>query len=202
MTKEVVEHAFEPFFTTKAKGEGIGLGLATVYGIVAQAHGHVQIFSEPGLGTSFVILLPATRQDAETEPARAGKPGAGTGEAILVVEDEPAMREVTRRILCRNGYRVTTAASGREALEIAADPERRIDVLLTDMVMPQMLGKEAAERIRALRPGVKVLFMSGYTQGLLDSQGVVAAGVNLIEKPFTEKSLLAKLREVISCDAP
>jgi CheY-like chemotaxis protein len=112
------------------------------------------------------------------------------------------MREVTRRILSRNGYRVITAASGREAIEVAADRANRIDVVLTDVVMPQMLGKEAAERIRALRPGLKVLFMSGYTQGLLDSQGVVAAGVNLIEKPFTEKTLLAKLREVITCDAP
>jgi two-component system, cell cycle sensor histidine kinase and response regulator CckA len=198
MTRDVLDHAFEPFFTTKAKGEGTGLGLATVYGIVTQARGHVQVYSEPGIGTTFTILLPAT--GAVPEPAPDQAPGGGAGETVLVVEDEPAMREVTRRILSRNGYRVITAANGREAIEVAANQAHGIDVVLTDVVMPQMLGKEAAERIRALRPGVKVLFMSGYTQGLLDSQGVVTAGVNLIEKPFTEKSLLAKLREVITCD--
>jgi PAS domain S-box-containing protein len=200
MTKEVIDHVFEPFFTTKPKGEGTGLGLATVYGIITQAHGHVQVQSEPGIGTTFTFLLPATGQDAvpEAAPAGAARGIAGGGETILVVEDEPAMREVTRRILCRNGYRVITAVNGRDAVEVAAKHAEDIDVLLTDVVMPQMLGKEAAERIRELRPGVKVLFMSGYTQGLLDSQGVVAEGVNLIEKPFTEKTLLAKLREVIS----
>jgi two-component system, cell cycle sensor histidine kinase and response regulator CckA len=204
MTRDVLDHAFEPFFTTKAKGEGAGLGLATVYGIITQARGHVQVYSEPGIGTTFTILLPATGACAATEPAQDATglaPGTGAGETVLVIEDEPAMREVTRRILSRNGYRVITAANGREAIEVAADKASGIDVVLTDVVMPQMLGKEAAERIRALRPGVKVLFMSGYTQGLLDSQGVVAAGVNLIEKPFTEKSLLGKLREVITCDA-
>jgi CheY-like chemotaxis protein len=112
------------------------------------------------------------------------------------------MREVTRRILSRRGYRVITAASGREAIEIAANHAGGIDVLLTDVIMPQMLGKEAAERIRALRPSVKVLFMSGYTQGLLDTQGVLEAGVNLIEKPFTEASLLTKLRQIIASGGP
>jgi PAS domain S-box-containing protein len=199
MTKEVIDHAFEPFFTTKPKGEGTGLGLATVYGIVTQVRGHVQVHSEPGLGTTFTILLPASGQDAAPAPAPDEASG-GTGETILVVEDEPAMREVIRRILSRNGYHVISAANGREAIEIAASHADPIDLLLTDVVMPQMPGKEAAERIRALRPGMKVLFMSGYTQGLLSSQGVVAPGVNLIEKPFTEKSLLTKLREVIACD--
>jgi two-component system, cell cycle sensor histidine kinase and response regulator CckA len=202
MTRDVLDHAFEPFFTTKAKGEGSGLGLATVYGIVTQARGHVQVCSEPGIGTTFTILLPATGAGAVPEPAPDRACGTGAGETVLVVEDEPAMREVTRRILSRNGYQVITAANGREAIEVAANQANGIDVVLTDVVMPQMLGKEAAERIRALRPGVKVLFMSGYTQGLLDRQGVVAPGVNLIEKPFTEKTLLAKLREVITCDAP
>ena len=108
------------------------------------------------------------------------------------------MREVTRRILARNGYEVITAASGRDAIEIASGRPGGIDVLVSDVVMPQMLGKETAERIRALHPAVKVLFMSGYTGGVLDTQGVLEAGVNLIEKPFTEASLLAKLREVIS----
>jgi CheY-like chemotaxis protein len=117
---------------------------------------------------------------------------------VLVVEDEAAMREVTHRILTRNGYQVITAVNGRDAVQVAAGYSGDIDVLLTDVVMPQMLGKEAAERIRALYPAIKVLFMSGYTQGILDTQGVVETGVNLIEKPFTEASLLAKLSEIMS----
>jgi PAS domain S-box-containing protein len=202
MSKEVLDHAFEPFFTTKPKGQGTGLGLATVYGIIMQARGHVQVSSEPGNGTTFTILLPATGRGAvarqEPERARCG----GAGETVLVVEDEPAMRDVTRRILSRNGYHVITASGGHEAIDIAANRADAIDVVLTDVVMPRMLGNEAAERIRELRPSVKVVFMSGYTHGVLDTQGVVAAGVNLIEKPFTEKSLLAKLREVIAGDEP
>ena len=110
------------------------------------------------------------------------------------------MREVTRRILSRHGYQVITAADGREAIEVAANHAGRIDGVLTDVVMPHMLGKEAAERIRQLRPGVKVMFMSGYTQGVLDTQGVVPAGIHLIEKPFTENSLLTKLRQVLASD--
>jgi two-component system cell cycle sensor histidine kinase/response regulator CckA len=121
---------------------------------------------------------------------------------VLIVEDEPAMREVTRRILSRSGYNVIVAATGHEAIEIAAARSGDIDVLLTDVVMPRMLGKEAAERIRALRPGVKVLFMSGYAQGVLDSQGVVEADVNLIQKPFSQTQLLATLRQIIAGAPP
>jgi hypothetical protein len=204
MTREVIDRAFEPFFTTKSKGVGTGLGLASVYGIITQARGHVRVYSEPGIGTTFTILLPATGHDAV--PARAPAPASasagGTGETILVVEDEPAMREVTRRILSRSGYQVITAANGREAIQAATSHDGGIDVLVTDIVMPQMLGQEAAERIRALRPGVKVLFMSGYTRGLLDSKGIAAGDVNLIEKPFTEESLLTRLRQVMANEDP
>jgi PAS domain S-box-containing protein len=206
MTREVIDRAFEPFFTTKSKGEGAGLGLASVYGIITQARGHVQVYSEPGIGTTFTILLPATGHDAV--PARAPASASasasesGTGETILVVEDEPAMREVTRRILSRSGYQVITAANGREAIQVATNYDGGIDVLVTDIVMPQMLGQEAAERIRALQPGVKVLFMSGYTRGLLGSKGIVAGDVNLIEKPFMEASLLTRLRQVIASEDP
>lgn len=204
MTREVIDRAFEPFFTTKSKGVGTGLGLASVYGIITQARGHVRVYSEPGIGTTFTILLPATGHDAV--PARAPAPASasagGTGETILVVEDEPAMREVTRRILSRSGYQVITAANGREAIQAATSHDGGIDVLVTDIVMPQMLGQEAAERIRALRPGVKVLFMSGYTRGLLDSKGIAAGDVNLIEKPFTEESLLTRLRQVMADEDP
>jgi PAS domain S-box-containing protein len=198
MSREVIDHAFEPFFTTKPKGEGTGLGLATVYGIVTQAGGYVQIYSELDIGTTITILLPATGPDVQAEPAPVPEPGGGRGETVLIVEDEPAMREVTRRILSRSGYHVIVAASGHEAIEIAARHTGDIDVLLTDVVMPRMLGKEAAERIRALRPGVQVLFMSGYAQGVLDCRGVVEVGVNLIQKPFSEAQLLVTLRQIIA----
>ncbi len=198
MSQDVIDRAFEPFFTTKAKGAGTGLGLSTVYGIVTQAGGHVSIHSEPGLGTTFTILLPATGQAAPEDSPPQRAPRGGQGETVLVVEDEAALREVTRRILARNGYQVITAVNGRDAVEVAARHPGGIDVLVTDVVMPQMPGREAAEQIRALYPAVKVLFMSGYTAGALDSQGVLDAEVNLIEKPFTEASLLAKLREVLS----
>jgi two-component system, cell cycle sensor histidine kinase and response regulator CckA len=199
MPKEVIDRAFEPFFTTKAKGEGTGLGLATVYGIVTQLNGYVQIYSEPGIGTTVTIMLPATGQPAdETLPPPQTAPVLGDGTTVLVVEDEPALREVIRRMLDRSGYRVITAANGREAIEVAAGHPDGIDVLLTDVVMPQMLGREAAERISAICPAVKVLYMSGYTHGVLDVQGVLEAGLHLIEKPFTEKALLTRLREVIT----
>jgi CheY-like chemotaxis protein len=202
MPKNVIDRAFEPFYTTKAKGEGTGLGLATVYGIITQADGYVQIYSEPGLGTTFTILLPETSQPSPpTSPApreMMTQAHDGAGETVLVVEDEAAMREVTCRILVRNGYRVITAVNGLDAIEVATSHPDPIDLLVTDVIMPQMLGKESADRIRARYPAVKVLFMSGYTQGVLDTKGVLEADVNLIEKPFTEASLLAKLSEIMS----
>jgi PAS domain S-box-containing protein len=202
MPADVIGHAFEPFFTTKPKGEGTGLGLATVYGIVTRAHGHVQIYSEPGIGTTVTVLLPATGQPVPAATAPQDPPCDGKGETILIVEDEPAMREVTGRILTRRGYHVLVAASGHEAIDIAERQPGHIHVLLTDVIMPRMQGKEVAERIRALRPGVQVLFMSGYTQGILNSQGMMNADVNLIEKPFTEARLLTLLAKIIANAAP
>ena len=199
MPKAIADRAFEPFFSTKPKGQGTGMGLATVYGIVNQAGGHVRIYSEPGIGTTFTILLPATCQPLEQASSQQPQGlQAGAGETVLVVEDEDALREVTRRILDRNGYRVLTAASGPEAIEIATQHCGGIDILLTDIVMPHMGGKEAADRIRAVCPAAAVVYMSGYTEGVLDTRGVLEAGVNLIEKPFTAATLLASLREVIA----
>ncbi len=202
MPREVIDRAFEPFFTTKPKGEGTGLGLVTVYGIVTQAGGYVQLSSEPGLGTTFTILLPATGQAVRMEPAAEQKPAKGAGETVMIVEDEPAMREVTQRILSRAGHHVLAAASGREAIEIVTNYPDDIDVLLADVIMPQMSGTEAAERIRVLRPGIKVLFMSGYTQGLLGTQGIVAAGITVLEKPFTEATLLIRLGQLMASTGP
>jgi signal transduction histidine kinase/DNA-binding NarL/FixJ family response regulator len=199
MPAEVADRAFEPFFTTKARDEGSGLGLATVYGIITQAKGFVQIHTEPGTGTTVAMLLPATSQAAvQWQPPLPQQALQGGGETVLVAEDQAASREVTRLILARNGYVVITATNGLEAVEAAAAHPGGIDVLVTDVMMPKMLGKEAAERIRAACPAVKVLFMSGYTGGVLDNQGVLETGVYLIGKPFTEASLLARLREIIS----
>ncbi len=200
MDPEVVARAFEPFFTTKPKGQGTGLGLATVYGIIAQAGGHANVYSEPGLGTTVSALLPAL-----DEPAAAAGPGAdiltdGAYETVLLVEDEEAIRKVTRRILARNGYHVLEAHDGAEALAFAAEHEGTIDLLLTDVIMPHMLGKEVAQRVTAVRPGISVLFMSGYAQPVLASQGTLDEGVRLIEKPFSEPVLLGRIREIL--DAP
>ncbi|MCU1451573.1 MAG: putative multi-sensor signal transduction histidine kinase [Acidimicrobiales bacterium] len=200
MESEVLGRAFEPFFTTKPKGEGSGLGLPTVYGIVTQAGGHALIHSQRDVGTTFTALLPATEELASPgeEPAPTHRPRGG--ETVLVVEDEDAMREVTRRILARNGYDVLTAAGGTEAMALANAREDDIDLLLTDVVMPNMLGKEVATRLVALRPGLRVLYMSGYAQPVLASKGTLDAGVNLLEKPFFEPVLLARVREVLDVE--
>ncbi len=198
--KDVLDRVFEPFFSTKPKGEGTGLGLATVYGIITQAGGDVKIYSEPGTGTILTALLPITEQTASCGVPPPAEPQRGHGETVLVVEDEAAMREVTRRILDRNGYRVVASASGHDALHILASQLERIDVLLTDVIMPQMQGKELAEKIRILQPAARVVFMSGYTKGLLSAQGVLEPGVHLIEKPFSEATLLTRLHEILTTD--
>jgi len=196
--KDILDRVLEPFFTTKPKGEGTGLGLATVYGIITQAGGHVRIYSEPGLGTSFTALLPITEQHMALAAPPPAEPPRGHGETVLVVEDEPAMREVTRRILDRSGYHVVAVASGQDALDVLASQLEHIDVLLADVIMPRMQGKEIADKIRILQPAARVVFMSGYTQALLGAQGVLEPGVHLIEKPFSESTLLTKLHEVLS----
>jgi PAS domain S-box-containing protein len=199
MPQEVIDKAFEPFFSTKPKKGGTGLGLATVYGIITQAGGYVQIYSEPGLGTVVTILLPATTQAAvPLPPKEQAPPRQGGGETVLLVEDEAALRDVTQRILAGNGYDVITAVNGRDAVEVATRHPGNIELLVTDVVMPLMAGREAAEQICALYPAAKVLFMSGYTAGALDTGGILEAGVNLIEKPFNGASLLAKLHEIMS----
>jgi PAS domain S-box-containing protein len=195
---EIAERIFEPFFSTKPKGQGSGLGLASVYGIVKQVDGHVWVDSVPGDGATFTVLLPATDLTMTT-PAEEPAPRERTrgGEVVLVVEDEDALREVTRRILTRNGYEVLTAAHGPEAIKLVENTDRRIDLLLTDVIMPHMLGKELAGRMRDLRPGLPVLYMSGYAQPVLASQGTLDPGVTLVEKPFSETTLLDQVRGVL-----
>jgi PAS domain S-box-containing protein len=197
MNGEVLDRAFEPFFTTKPSGGGSGLGLATVYGIVTQAGGSVRIYSEPGMGTTFTGMFPASdREPIPSASAVARRLLIGT-ETILVVEDEDALREVTCRILGRHGHTVLSCISGLAAIELAADPDLEIHLLLTDVVMPGMFGKEVADRVRALRPGLPVLFMSGYAKPMLTSQGTLDPGVILLEKPFTQEGLMVKVREAI-----
>jgi PAS domain S-box-containing protein len=197
MEEAVLRHVFEPFFSTKPKGEGSGLGLATVYGIIAQAGGHVDIYSEPGRGTVVTALFPVTDIAAAPRETSASGERKGGGETVLVVEDEDAIREVTRRILTRHGYEVIVARSGPAALRLLDDYDGEIDLLLTDVVMPHMLGKEVVERVRGRRPEVGVLYMSGYAQPVLASEGTLDPGVTLVEKPFTEAALLGKVREVL-----
>jgi PAS domain S-box-containing protein len=194
--KDVIGRVFEPFFSTKPKGEGTGLGLATAYGIITQAGGNIHIYSEPGVGTTLRIYLPVTAEDAITVTS-AATPQPGNGQVILLVEDEPALREVTRRMLADNGYQVTAFADGYAALTALSTTIDRIDLLLTDVIMPKMQGRELAARVVALHPGAKVIYTSGYTQGLLSAQGVLEPGIHLIEKPFSEETLLTKLHEIL-----
>ncbi|WP_344618377.1 PAS domain S-box protein [Dactylosporangium salmoneum] len=198
MPREVIDQAFEPFFTTKPSGEGTGLGLATVYGIVVQAGGTVYIYSEPGVGTTITILLPASDADPRpADPTRVARP-PGRGQTVLVAEDEPALREVTTRILRRGGYTVLAAADGLAALHLAAEHGGPIHLLLTDVVMPGMLGRVLAERLLRTRPATRVLFMSGYAQPVLTSNGILDPGVHLLEKPFTGTDLLNAVGEQLA----
>jgi two-component system cell cycle sensor histidine kinase/response regulator CckA len=194
MPPDVVERAFEPFFTTKSSGEGTGLGLATVYGIVAQAGGGVSIASEQGVGSTVTVLLPTTTEEIVAAAPHAGPPTDGHGETLLVVEDEDALRDVAGRILVGAGYRVLSAEGGAQALDVAAGHDGTIDLLVSDVVMPGMLGKDLAERLVALRPDTRVLYMSGYAQPVLASQGTLDPGVVLLEKPFTAADLLRAVR--------
>jgi PAS domain S-box-containing protein len=198
MDRQTVQRAFEPFFTTKPQGQGTGLGLATVYGIVIQAGGHVQIYSEPGLGTTVTALLPVTDETAQaSQPATPTTDPVGLGETVLVVEDEESLRDMVVRILDRNGYRVMTVPTVVEALQQASLLDQRIHLLLTDLVMPTMLGSELAQRVRELRPDIRVLFMSGYAQPVLGEQIAFDENVDLLEKPFTADALLTRVRDAL-----
>lgn len=193
MTRETAEAAFDPFFTTKPPGQGTGLGLATVYGIIQQAGGQAQIYSEPGVGTTFTALLPATNRTPSTSETNAEPARPATAGTILLVEDEQALREVTARILVGAGYRVVSAANGPEALALTAEHPEAIDLLLSDVIMPQMPGPQLAERIRERCPKTRVMFMSGFAQPILDAGGHLDNGVILVEKPFSGPTLLAKV---------
>jgi CheY-like chemotaxis protein len=201
MAPDVIAHVFEPFYTTKTDGTGTGLGLATVYGIVLQAEATIDIHSVLGVGTTFTILLPVTDEVATPVEEEPTYERTNTGETVLIVEDEEALRQVTERIFTRGGYRVITAADGADALALVTRYEGHIHLLVTDVVMPNMLGKEVAEKIRLLRPDIEVLYMSGYAQPVLASQGRLDRDVNLIEKPFTAATLITKAGQILNSRA-
>ena len=197
MPPATAAQAMEPFFTTKPAGQGTGLGLATFYGIITGAGGYAQIYSEPGLGTTVTGLLPATSEQAASSTAPPAAPPRGRGETILLVEDEASLQDLASRLLTRNGYQVRVARTAAAAPSIAADTGQTIDLLLTDVVMPEMLGNEVARRVRAIRPALPVLYMSGYAQPILDTHGAFANQIDLLEKPFTEATLLTRVRRAI-----
>ena len=198
MTSDTQAHIFEPFFTTKEKGKGTGLGLATVYGVVKQSDGYIQVHSEPGAGATFKIYLPLVDQPVDPEQKRPdSKPLRGGGETILLVEDEDMLRTLTRNVLELLGYSVLEAADGQQACEISLQKNRKIDLLLTDVVMPGMNGPALASELMTTRPALSVLYTSGYT-GQAVGHGVIPERSHFIPKPFTREDLARKVREALS----
>jgi PAS domain S-box-containing protein len=195
---ETQRHIFEPFFTTKSPGKGTGLGLSTVYGIVKQNGGTVNVYSEVGKGSTFRIKFPLTQEGSEeSEPAQPAKERLTGSESILLVEDEEALRALAHTCLVSRGYRVLEAESPAEARRVIAERPTHIDLLLTDVIMPGASGPELAKLLREINPQLKVLFMSGYSGDLLAQHGVLEPGILLLEKPFSMDSLLATVREAI-----
>jgi CheY-like chemotaxis protein len=200
MDEQTRSRVFEPFFTTKGPGKGTGLGLATVYGIVKQSGGDIWVYSEPGLGTTFRIYFPRQMSAAESEAAQPRLPPMPTagGETILLVEDDEPVREVASDILETAGYWVLPAANGCEALRLCGQHDGTIHLLLTDVVMPELNGCTLAERLASVRPEMRVLYMSGYTDDAIVHHGVLNAGVHFINKPFGASELTRRVREVLN----
>ena len=198
MDKETMSHLFEPFFTTKRAGEGTGLGLATIFGIVKQNNGFINVYSEQGEGTTFKVYLPRAEGVTTAErPERQTTAPRGGAETLLVVEDEAGILELVSESLGQLGYTVLTARSPEEALRTGEMRAGPIHLLITDVVMPQMNGRQLAERLGAVRPGLKCLYMSGYTANVIAHRGVLEEGVSFIAKPFSIRDLCDKIRETI-----
>jgi two-component system, cell cycle sensor histidine kinase and response regulator CckA len=199
MSAQTKAHLFEPFYTTKDRGRGTGLGLSTVYGIVKQCGGHITVSSEVDRGTTFCIYLPIAHEPAVAQEARAAVAVSGGSETILVVEDDPSVLRLTSEALERRGYRVLTAGGWLEALDLVSRSSAAIDLVLTDIIMPGMGGRVLGERIRLLRPQVRVLYMSGYPDDAFGDAATAGAkpAMTLLEKPFTAERLAVKIRETL-----
>ncbi len=199
MSAETIARMFDPFFTTKATGKGTGLGLSTVYGIVKQSKGYIWVYSEPGHGSTFKVYLPETeeREDAVAETASPAVDLRGD-ETVLVVDDDGGILKLTSDCLARSGYRVLSARDGEDALRVAEDHDGEISLLVTDVIMPKMGGKDLSRQLAERRPGIKVLYMSGYTDNAIVHHGVLEAGMAFLQKPYTPESLARKVREVLA----
>jgi len=197
MDAETQSHIFEPFFTTKENGKGTGLGLATVYGIIKQSGGNIWVYSEPGQGTTFKVYLPRVEKEAEASRPKMIARHLKGKETILLVEDDASLRELISRTLGKYGYKVLEAAHGGEALMICEKEKSPIHLMLTDVVMPQMSGRELAARLAPSQPGMEVLFMSGYTENAIVHHGILNSEVNFLLKPFRMLTLLQTVREVL-----
>jgi len=198
MTDEIKARIFEPFFTTKGPGQGTGLGLATVYGIVKQSGGYIYVYSEPGQGTAFKIYLPRVEAAVRTRKSHCDPNTMPYGsETILLVEDEDGVRSFTRHILQMQGYDVLEARDGEGALHVAERHRGYIQLLVTDVVMPGMSGRQVAEQLLRTQRGVKVLYLSGYTDDAVVRHGILKAEVAFLQKPFTPSALANKVREVL-----
>ncbi|HXV44800.1 MAG TPA: ATP-binding protein, partial [Anaerolineae bacterium] len=197
MDPEILSHIFEPFFTTKEKQKGTGLGLATVYGIVTQSGGYIDVSSKVGAGTTFKVYLPQVDQQVELSKPEQSTEAPHGQETILLVEDEDLVRDLTRTVLLEHGYRVLEASGGSQALSISEQYQNPIDLLATDVVMPHMSGRELAERLLLLRPDIKILYMSGYTDDIIVHHGLADPSITFLQKPFTPAELAHKVREVL-----
>jgi PAS domain S-box-containing protein len=204
MDKETQERIFEPFFTTKEKGKGTGLGLSTVYGIVQQSGGYVWVYSEVGRGTTFKIYLPRVDEEADrlAPVATAAATPAAASETLLLVEDEASVRELLKELLEAAGYSVLEASRPAEAISLVEARQEPIDLLITDVVLPEMMGPELARHLHQLRPGLRMLFLSGYTEGIVVDKGLLNDGAHFLQKPFTTDALESKVREVLDGPAP
>ncbi|MCG6537317.1 MAG: response regulator, partial [Syntrophales bacterium LBB04] len=198
MDKETQGRIFEPFFTTKGVGKGTGLGLSTVYGAIRQNNGYIEVHSESGRGTNFTIFLPRhLGKEEKSAEHRVAEPVAHGHETILLVEDERAILKLTTRVLEMLGYTVLAADTPGEAIRIARERPGGIQLLMTDVVMPEMNARELAEKMTALQPGLKCLYMSGYTADVIALQGILDEGVQFIHKPFSMDELAAAVRNVL-----
>jgi CheY-like chemotaxis protein len=198
MDEETKSHLFEPFFTTKEKGKGTGLGLSTVYGIVKQSNGYIWVYSEPGNGTTFKIYFPrVTHPGARFAAEKKIHSEFRGSETVLVVEDELAVRDLACRILRGRDYTIFSAANGRDAVEFAQKYEGRIHMVLTDVVMPGMSGRDLVDQLKSTRPEIKALYFSGYTDNAILHRGILDPGAAFLQKPFSVESLLHKVREVL-----